>query len=238
MTAPYLQPFVLSVDSVARERHGRVDLYVQEGDGRYPAVVFVHGGPVPADLVPTPRDWPLFVGYGNAVAARGAVGVTVDHRLHDFGDFATAAEDVVAAVELARKDARVDPRRIALWFFSGAGFLVADWLREAPEWVRCVGLNYPAVAAFPGVEIDARFRPVEAVGTGRRVPIVLTRVGREREMIAEGVAAFVGAAGERGADLRIIDVPEGQHGFDQLDHTEQSREAVERALRAVLDELR
>ncbi|WP_156674068.1 hypothetical protein [Nocardia terpenica] len=52
------------------------------------------------------------------------------------------------------------------------------------------------------------------------------------------VAAFVGAAGERGADLRIIDVPEGQHGFDQLDHTEQSREAVERALRAVLDELR
>jgi hypothetical protein len=30
--------------------------------------------------VPTPPDWPLYLGHASAVAARGAVGVMLDHR--------------------------------------------------------------------------------------------------------------------------------------------------------------
>lgn len=40
------------------------------------------------------------------------------------------------------------------------------------------------------------------------------------------VEAFVAAAP---AGLETIDVPDGHHSFDVLDHTDQSREAVERA---------
>jgi acetyl esterase/lipase len=63
---------------------------------------------------------------------------------------------------------------------------------------------------------------------------VLTRAGRERPQIAATVEAFTKAAVRSGAQLEIIDVPGGRHGFDMLDHTDESRDAVRRALNAVL----
>lgn len=197
-------------------------------------MVFVHGGPLPADLRPTPRDWPVYRGYGSAVAESGAVGVTVDHRLYGVADYPNAAADVAAAVELARADQRVDPGRVALWFFSGGGLLLADWLRTPPGWLRCVAATYPVLAPLPGWQIEPRFRPVQAVESAGELPIVLTRVGRERPQVAATVEAFASAAGQCGTRLEIIDVPDGQHGFDMLDHTDQSRQAVRRALTAVL----
>jgi acetyl esterase/lipase len=238
--APHLNPFVLPVDERAPERHGAVDLYVPDGalhPGPYPAVVFVHGGPVPANLSPTPRDWPVYRGYGSAVAARGAVGVTVDHRLHDVAGYPLAADDVDAAVQKVRADERVDADRVALWFFSGGGLLLADWLRTPPDWLCCVAASYPLLAPLPGWEVEPRFRPAEAVASAGDLPIVLTRVGREQPPLAAAVEAFTEAADRFAARLEIIDVPDGQHAFDVLDRTDESRQAVTRALDAVLREL-
>jgi acetyl esterase/lipase len=233
--AVYLNPFVLPVDERVAERHGVADLYLPDGaSGPRPAVVFVHGGPIPADLRPTPRDWPVYRGYGSAIAAGGAVGVTLDHRLHDVADYPVAADDVAAAVEMVRADPRVDADRVAIWFFSGGGLLLADWLRSPPGWLRCVAASYPLLAPLPGWEVDPRFRPVETVASAGVLPIVLTRVGRERPPLAAAVEAFTTAADRCAARLEIIDVPNGQHAFDMLDHTDESRQAVRRALNAVL----
>src|SRR4051812_48764757 len=102
------KPLVLPVKAVVAERHGTVDLYLPDAAGPRPAIVFVHGGPIPAALRPTPRDWGVYRGYGSLAASGGLVGVTVDHRLHSPMAYADAAEDVTAAVELARADPRVD----------------------------------------------------------------------------------------------------------------------------------
>jgi len=230
--ATYLSPFVLPVETRVAERHGAVDLYLPESGLPRPAVVFVHGGPVPADLRPTPRDWPIFQAYGSTIADRGAVGVTVDHRLHALTDYPQAADDVAAAVELVRADPRVDSDRVALWFFSGGGLLLADWLRTSPDWLRCVAASYPLLACPP--EYGTRFNPAGAVADASQLPIVLTRVGRERPELAATVEAFVSAAHSCGAQLEIIDVPNGQHSFDILDHDDESRRAVERAIDTVL----
>jgi acetyl esterase/lipase len=230
--APYLNPFVLPVETRHAERHSAVDLYLPDAAEPRPAVVFVHGGPVPADLRPTPRDWPVFQAYGSIVAARGAVGVTVDHRLHDATDYPRAADDVAAAVEFARADSRVDPDRVALWFFSGGGLLLADWLRAHPDWLRCVAASYPLIACPP--EYGTRFHPPAAVADAGALPIVLTRVGRELPELAATVEAFVSAARACAAQLEIVDVPNGQHSFDILDHTDESRRAVESAIDKVL----
>jgi acetyl esterase/lipase len=233
--AEHLNPFVLPTDIWIAERHGTVDLYLPAGvSAPCPAVVFVHGGPVPADLRPTPREWPVYRGYGSAVAAGGAVGVTVDHRLHDVADYPRAAADVAAAVQMVREDRRVDADRVALWFFSGGGLLLADWLRTPPDWLRCVAATYPVLAPLPGWEVDPRFRPVQAVASAGDLPIVLTRVGREQPQITATLEEFTGAAGRCRARLEIIDVPGGRHGFDMLDYTDESRQAVRRALDAVL----
>ena len=129
-----------------------------------------------------------------------------------------------------------DGDRVALWFFSGGSLLCADWLRDPPAWLRVVALTYPVLAPLPGWPDDPRFRPVEAVASAGDLPIVLTRVGRENPAIAEGVEAFVAAAGK--ARLTIVDVPDGQHGFDYLDDDDASRAAIGRAAELVLGELR
>lgn len=230
----HLRPFVLETKACPRERLGPIDLYLPAAPGPRPAVIFVHGGPVPAALRPTPRDWPVFVGYGQAIAARGAIGVTLDHRLHSLRDFEIAATDLAGAIEQVRADPRVDPGRLALWFFSGGGLLLADWLRDPPAWLRCVAATYPMLAAMPSAGVDARFRPVPALAGCGDLPVVLTRVGLERPSIAAAVTEFLAAAAECGTRLELIDVPGGHHGFDTLDHTDESRRAVEQALDIVL----
>ena len=109
---PYLQPFVLSVAPAARHRLGNLDVYFPKGQAEAPCpvIVFVHGGPLPPDRRPTPRDWPVYVGYGCLAAASGAIGVTIDHRFHSVVDLATAADDVASAVEQARALPGATPR--------------------------------------------------------------------------------------------------------------------------------
>jgi dienelactone hydrolase len=164
--------------------------------------------------------------------------VTVDHGLHDLTDYAQAAEDIAAAVELARADPRVEAGRIALWFFSAGGLLAADWLAAPPSWLRCVAANYPVLAPPPGWSaVDARFRPVAAVRTAGELPIVLTRPGLEHAEFAGTVEEFLAAAKAVDARIETIDVPAGHHGFDAADHIDDSRHAVAAAHDAVLAHL-
>ncbi|MEW2179648.1 alpha/beta hydrolase [Streptomyces sp. NPDC005406] len=235
----HLRPFLLELPELPHERHGNVDLYLPDAEGPRPAVVFVHGGPVPEGARPTPRDWPTLKGYARYAATEGVVGVTLDHRLHDMADYPRAAADVAAAVELARADPRVDADRIALWFFSGGGLMAADWLCRPPAWLRCLAASYPVLASHAGWGlVDGRFHPVKAVASAGTLPILITRVGREAPEIAVTVEEFLTAAGTCGADVEVIDVPDGRHAFETLDPTEESREAVRRAMRAVLVHVR
>jgi acetyl esterase/lipase len=233
----HLLPFVLPVETVLAERQERIDLYLPNTADPAPAIVFVPGGPIPADLEPTPRDWPVYRGYGSLAVTRGIVGVTVDHRLHSAADYPQAADDVAMAIRGVLSDHRVDADRIALWFFSGAGLLLADWLRDPPGWLRAVAASYPLLDELPGREVDPRFRPAAALADAGELPIVLTRVGRERPALAATVARFVESAERAGARLTIVDVPAGRHGFDAIDPTEESRTAVRRAFELVADAL-
>ena len=225
------QPFVLPLEPRDAVRDGPADLYLPDAEEPRPAVVFVPGGPLPAEVSPTPREWPVFRGYGALAAARDSVGIVVEHGLHVPADYPKAADEVAAAVESARAHPGVDGDRVALWFFSGGAPLLADWLRTPPEWLRCLAASYPMPVPPPEWDVDPRFDPVGAAGPDSP-PVVLTRVGRESPAIAAGVQAFVDAARPT-LRLEVVDVPDGQHSFDTLDHTEESRRAVEIALESI-----
>lgn len=233
----YLRPLVLPVAAREPERGDTADLYLPEHlDGPSPAVLLVHGGPIPPGLEPSPRHWPVFAGYASLLAELGAITMMFDHGLRSPADYPAADADVRAAADALRADPRVDPDRIALWFFSGGSMLCASWLREPPAWLRGLALTYPVLSPTPGWEVDPAYRPVEAVKGAGDLPIVLTRVGRESPAFAEGIAPFVAAA--EGGRLEVVDVPEGQHSFDVLDDTDESRAAITRAVDAVLATLR
>ncbi|MFJ8542544.1 alpha/beta hydrolase [Streptomyces sp. NPDC093586] len=235
----HLRPFLLDLPERPRERTENVDLYLPDADGPRPAVVFVHGGPVPADARPAPRDWPTLTGYAGYAADNGAVGAVVAHRLHDLADYDRAAADVADAVERVRADPRVDADRVALWFFSGGGLITADWLDAPPPWLRCLAATYPVLAPLPNWGMSGtRFHPVRVVAKAGDLPVVVTRVGLEMPEIAAGVEEFLAVAEECGARVEVIDVPHGHHGFETLDPTDESRDAVRRAMSAVLGHLR
>ncbi|CCQ14129.1 putative uncharacterized protein [Rhodococcus sp. AW25M09] len=235
------QPFVLATPDATRERHDSFDVYraidQPRGEGPLrPAVVFVHGGPRPPGVEWRPREQPVFVGYGSIAAAAGVVGVVLEHHMAALTECAAAADEIASGLEQVRALPGVDPDRIALWFFSGSGLLSADWLTDAPTWLRCVALTYPVLQTLPEWGVEPRFDPTLAVPGSGPLPILLTRVGHDRPEFVSGVAAFAQAA--HAANLEIIDVPNGRHGFDMLDHTDESRNAVTRAIDWVLDRVR
>ncbi|MGA5895404.1 alpha/beta hydrolase [Streptomyces venetus] len=237
-TPAHLRPFPLDVPELPRERRSHVDLYVPDSEAPAPAVVFVHGGPVPAGARPSPREWPTLVGYARLAAANGMVGATLDHRLHDIADYERAAEDIAAGVELVRADARVDAERIALWFFSGSGLLTTDWLTRPPAWLRCLAASYPILAPLPAWGMaGSRFHPARAVEQAGRLPVVLLRAGRETPEIAATVDAFVTASSDCAARLEVVDVPGGHHGFETLDAPEETLPAMHQAMRSVVTHL-
>jgi dienelactone hydrolase len=231
---PYLQPFILQVDPAVRERVGDLDIYRPAGGQQRPAILFVHGGPAPPG--PTPRDWPVYVGYSAAAVERDVVAAVVDHSLAGgTGLIEEAAADVRAAAEQLRSASGVDPDRIALWFFSGAGLLAARWLEQAPSWLRCLAVTYPSFCVPP--ELPELRTAADAIAGAPDLPVVLTRVGLERPELAEAVDQFVTAAAKAEANLEIVDVPNGHHGFDIIDRTDESRAAVREGLDRVVGHL-
>ncbi|WP_405717511.1 hypothetical protein [Streptomyces sp. NBC_01537] len=70
-----------------------------------------------------------------------------------------------------------------------------------------------------------------------RLPIVLTRVELERPQFAATVEEFLTTATDCGAAVEVVDVPLAHYGFETIDHTDRTRDAVARAARSVLGHL-
>ncbi|MFR9780262.1 alpha/beta hydrolase family protein [Micromonospora sp. MS34] len=216
------------------ERHDQVDLYPPPQAGRRPAVVVAHGIPLPPDA-PDPREWLLYQGYAALLAEQGAVTALARLTVDSPAGLPEPAAQLSKAVDLVRADPRVDPDRVALWFFSGSGLLLGDWLREPPPWLRGVAATYPLLAPLPGWAVESRFHPIEALAEAENAPpLVLTRAGLDRPEVTAATEAFTAEAARLGMPVQVIDVPDGRHGFDALDHTDRSRAAVRAARDAVL----
>jgi len=103
-----------------------------------PAVILVHGGPVPRTGA---KNMGVFVSYGELLAASGFVAVAFDHRFLAPSRLPDARDDLAALVARVRADAPslgVEPDRLAIWAFSGGGLLLAAPLRDRPAWLRAV----------------------------------------------------------------------------------------------------
>lgn len=213
---------------IARETF---DVYTADPKQQRPAVIFVHGGPIPEGQSPSPRRWPTFIGYGDLAASAGLAGITFDHRLYEMERYPDSADDIAEVVEKVRRNPHVDPDRIALWFFSGGGALAADWLRERPSWLRAVVWNYPVLSPPCDWSGDiARFDCTKAVAEAPELPKLMVRVGEEYSSFAKTQEAFIESARSSSSALEVIDLPASPHGFESLKYNELAREAVGEAM--------
>ena len=214
-----------------------MDVYSPSGPpGARPAVVLIHGGPLPRMGA---KDMGIFVSYGELLAASGFVAVTFDHRFLSVAGIADAARDVadlLADVRTSAGSLGVDPDRMSVWAFSGGGPFLAALLRKRPSWLRAIVAYYaildlqqppPGLSAIEGLSEDARTAP----------PILVARAGLDNASLNATIDRFVQKALDAGAALDLLNHAAGRHSFDILDDDARSRQIIRRTLEFLRDAL-
>jgi len=223
--------FFVGLKRPACLEHESFDLYTPDPSEPKPAVIFVHGGPIPEDQTPRPRHWAMFTGYGALAASQGLAGVTFDHRLHTTEHYPVSANDISVVVDQVRQLPQVDPHRIVLWFFSGAGRLDADWLRTRPSWLRAIAWTYPVLSPPPNWPGDRpRFDCTTAITDAPQLPKLLVRVDDDYPSFSETQTAVIEAAQASNSTLDTIQIPEASHGYENHGYQETNRQLTAEAM--------
>lgn len=239
---------------IVYRRDGGTDLLMDvyapaglSGAARLPAVLFVHGGPIPAQMKP-PREWGFFISYGELAASAALIGITFNHRLHALTDYRRSQDELAAAIAYVREHAdelNVDPERLGVWIFSGGGPLLSGLLRERPPYLRCALAFYAVLDLRPHMPANTAPADVDATrraaieqlspaalmrANGSGLPIFVARAGLDMPQINQSIESFVIESLAGNAMLELMNHPTGRHGFDLYDDDARSREIIGRAL--------
>jgi acetyl esterase/lipase len=219
------------------------DVYVPAGSDptERPAVIFIHGGPVPQNLLTPPKEWGIFTSYGQIIAASRLVGVTFNHRFYSGERLDDAQSDVDDLIGYVRENAGllgVDKDRIAVWAFSGGGPFLSGFLREPRHYICCMVAYYAALdlrlLRAPGSTIEEvvleRYSAAASLsnmtGDSKIAPILIARAGLDNPALNESIERFIHAAISKNVMLDFCNHAGGRHGFDALDDDDRSREII------------
>ena len=216
--------------------------------GRLPAVLFVHGGRIPANLLTTPKEWAVYVSFGELVAASGFVGVTFNHRFHRWNNLADSQADVMDAIKYVRDQSAtlgVDPDRIVLWVVSAGGIFLSRPLQERPPYLKSIVAYYPQMdlqtsrASAPAWVTDETLREFSPVYHLEKIsaaqgsllpPMFIARAGLDVADLNAGLDQFVQLALKNNMSIEVLNHATGHHGFDIEDDNARSREILKRTI--------
>ena len=213
-------------------------------NARHPAVIFIHGGRVPENLRTTPKDWGVFISFGQLVAASGFVGVTFNHRFYSWNSLSDSQSDVMDLIAYVRNNAEslgVDKDRIILWAASAGGIFLSQPLRDRPQFIRCLVAYYAELdlegerKSAPASVTDETLReysPVYHLSKNSKdiPPMFIARAGLDDADLNAGLDRFAQVALSNNATVDLVNHATGHHGFDVNDDNERSREIIKRSL--------
>ena len=229
----------------------KTDIYQPAGlvtGAKNPAVIFIHGGYLPSNLRTEPKDWNIYVAYGQLAAASGMIGVTFNHRLYDSWESVPTAEidlaDLIAYLRNNADGLGIDRDRFTLWAFSGGGPLLSLAMRTAVPYIRCL-VSYYSLLDLQGESKKSLgslsdqalldFSPVRQLENNDKgiAPMFIARMGQDDAGLNKAVGRFVSVALAKNLNLTLSNDPQGHHGFDIEDNTAASREIIRRTLEFV-----
>jgi acetyl esterase/lipase len=222
----------------------KMDVYSLPGKQRRPAVVFIHGGRIPRNLLTTPKDWGAYVSLGQLVAASGFVGVTFNHRFYAWESLTDSQSDVMDLIAYVRDNAEslgVEKDRIILWALSAGGIFLSQPLQQSPPYIRSIIAYYSELdlqnqrKAAPASVTDEtlrEFSPVHHLGNKDKnvPPIFIARAGLDDKELNDGIDRFVQLALSRNLTVEVVNHATGHHAFDIEDNNERSREIIKRTI--------
>lgn len=209
---------------------------------RRPAVIFIHGGRIPRNLLTTPKDWGAYISFGQLVAASGFVGVTFNHRFYAWESLNDSQSDLVDLIKHVRDhsgELGVDPNRIILWAVSAGGLFLSQTLRDRPSYIRGLVAYYAALDLKPrrapapiSEDTQREFSPVEHLSKHDKPlpPIFVARAGLDTPDLNAGLDKFVQVALSENATIDVVNHASGHHGFDVEDDNDRSREIIKKTI--------
>lgn len=225
----------------------KMDVYSPPGTARRarrPAVVFVHGGRVPPNLLTTPKEWGAYVSFGQLVAASGFVGVTFNHRFYTWNSLPDSQSDVMDLIAHIRTNADslgINKDHIIVWTVSAGSLFLSQILRDAPPYVRSLVAYYPQLdlqdqrKAAPSSVTDETLRDFSPIyhldKSGKNVPpLFIARSGLDDASLNGGIDRFVQLALSKNLTLDLANHATGQHGFDIEDDVDRSRQIIKETI--------
>ena len=211
---------------------------------RRPAVIFIHGGRIPRNLLTTPKDWGAYVSLGQLVAASGFVAVTFNHRFYTWESLGDSQSDVMDLINYVRDNAEslgVDKDRIILWALSAGGIFLSRPLKETPLYIRAIVAYYAeldlqnqrkAAPASVTDEMLKEYSPVHHLRNRDKSvpPMFIARAGLDDAELNNGIDRFVQLALSRNLTVEVVNHATGHHAFDIEDNNERSREIIKRTI--------
>ncbi len=235
----------------AAEDELKLDVYLPPNlarGTRRPAIIFIHGGALPPNLLTQPKEWGAYVSFGQLAAASGFVGVVLNHRFHswDMKGLSIADDDVVEAIDYVDRNAEqlgVDTKHITLWTLSAGSLVIGSAISDPASQIRCLVFYYPIMELEPlrkdrpTITDDAvkEFSVIRHLkeATNKSTAIFIARAGREEPGINDALDSFIKEALAKKLTLDFSNHATGQHGFDVLDNDDRSREIIKRTLEFV-----
>jgi acetyl esterase/lipase len=225
----------------------KMDVYSPPGTSRRvrrPAVVFIHGGRVPPNLLTTPKEWGAYVSFGQLVAAFGFVGVTFNHRFYTWNSLPDSQSDVMDLMAHLRDNAEslgIDKDHVIVWTVSAGSLFISQPLRDLPPYVRSIVAYYPQLdlqdqrKAAPASVTDETLRDFSPLyhleRSGKNVPpMFIARAGLDDASLNGGIDRFVQVALSKNLTIDLFNHPTGQHGFDIEDNNDRSRQIIMRTI--------
>ena len=225
----------------------KMDVYSppgSQGGARRPAVIFIHGGRVPPNLRTTPKDWAVYVSFGQLAAAAGFVGVTFNHRFYAWESLSDSQSDVTDLIAYVRDNADslgVDKDRIILWAVSAGGIFLSKPLSELPPYIRCMVAYYSVLdlrdmrkqtPQSVSDETLREFSPIHHLSKHKKgaPPIFIARAGLDAAELNAGIDRFIQAALANNVTMDVANHASGHHGFDIEDDNDRSRDIIKRTL--------
>ena len=207
-----------------------------------PMVMLIHGG---AGAQYKPKDWGFFQSWGRLIAASGMAAAMFTHRLgYPKPCLAEAAIDVSNALDYIRSHGgrfNTDPDRIGLIAWSAGGPLLSAAMRQEPPFVRCLLAFYayldiqrsPSHIENESLETLKSFSPISHLhgDSFSMVPFFVARAGQDEiPLMNDSIDRFIAAALAANAPLTCMNHRSGEHGFDNQNDDDRSREIIRAAL--------
>lgn len=214
------------INEKSYHQNKKFDLYLPEADTTPPLVILIHGGPIPDTLKTKPKDWGFFTSYGQAIAKSGFAAITFNHSLYELSAFSESHQDINDLISYIRTHSAalgVDKDNIILWFFSGAGPLMAPFINQQPDFIKGIIGFYPLLNLShykkylpeeKAQNILDKYTPEQMLSSEFSTPIFIARAELDSKELNGTIDSFIKKAKAVKANVILHNNIKGRHGFD------------------------